>query len=130
MRFHLHLISVPLAAAGLAFILSSATVQAQATTGLTQYTIGTPSGDETEILAGINRARANPALEGQRLVNELNTEFPGGTSGVNLPQLLAQFQSYPARPPVGFQRRLERGSAVSPAGNGGERRLDALQPER
>ena len=80
--------------------------QSAAVSGLTQYTIGTPSGDETEILEIINRARANPAAEGQRLVDLLNVTFPGGTSGIDLNQLLSDFQGYPARPPLAFNADL------------------------
>ena len=97
---------MPLVAAGFALALSGATAHAQSTAGLTQYTIGTPSGDETEMLQIINRARSNPPAEGQRLVDSLNAVFPNGDSGVDLNLLLSQFRSYPARPPLAFNARL------------------------
>lgn len=99
MRSHLPFVSV-LLAASLVLPRFGANVRAQATAGLTQYTFGTPSGDETEILAYINRARANPAAEGQRLVAGLD----GSNPGVVL--LLSQFQSYPTRPPLAFNAKL------------------------
>ncbi len=80
--------------------------QAQAVVGLTQYAFGTPSGDETEMLCDVNRARSNPSAEGQLIVNGVNANFPGGGSGIDLNVLLAQFQSYPARPPLAFNADL------------------------
>ncbi|MBE7156945.1 MAG: hypothetical protein INR62_00665 [Rhodospirillales bacterium] len=93
--------------AGITSVLFGAAAHTQ-TTGLTQYTIGTPSGDETEILHIINRARANPPAEGQRLVNSIlaDTIYPDIYSGIDLNTLLAQFQSYPARPPLAFNAQL------------------------
>ncbi len=81
--------------------------QAQAINGLTQYPFGTPSGDETEILAEINRTRANPSAEGQRLVDFVNVLYPNHDSGIDLNALLAQFQTYPARPPLAFNAQLQ-----------------------
>ncbi len=86
---------------------SAQTTQAQAINGLTQYPFGTPSGDETEILQLINRTRANPPAEGQRLVDSTNAAYPNHDSGIDLNALLAQFQSYPARPPLAFNALLQ-----------------------
>ena len=74
--------------------------------GLTQYTFGNPSNDETEILEVVNRARANPAAEGQRLVDVVHAVSPNGDSGIDLNQLLADFQGYPVRPPLAFNAEL------------------------
>ena len=74
--------------------------------GLTKYTFGTPSGDEVEMLELINRARANPPAEGQRLVAALQALYPNGGSGFNYNQLTAQFNGYPTRPPLAFNADL------------------------
>ena len=74
------------------------------TDGLTFYDIGNPSGDETEILCEINRARANPPAEGQRLVAVLEAIYQSHLSSMDV--LLAQFQGYPVRPPLAFNAKL------------------------
>ena len=54
--------------------------QPPSASGLTPYTFGNPSDDETEILAIINRTRANPPAEGQRLIAQTTSAFdPSGT---------------------------------------------------
>ena len=99
---------LPVATAIFAVGLSGATATdtSSDTANLTQYGIGNPSGDETEILETINRSRSNPAAEGQRLVNAINAANPNGGSGIDLNQLLADFQSYPFRPPLAFNAEL------------------------
>ena len=88
--------------------------QAQATAGLTPYAIGTPSGDETEMLCEINRARANPPAEGQRLASGPAANYPSsGVGSVN--ELLTSFASYPARPPLAFNADLNASAAAHTA---------------
>ncbi len=96
-------------------------VQAQTPTptptpGLTAYTFGNPSDDETEILAIINRSRANPPTEGQRLVTQTIAIFDPLGTGVPpalqqryesvISELQTSFSSYPARPPLAFNAEL------------------------
>ncbi len=85
--------------------------------GLTQYLFGSPSGDEVEMLECINRARANPAAEGQRLVAALQAAFPNGNSGYNYGQITSLFASYPVRPPLAFNVYLNAASKAHLADN-------------
>ena len=86
----------------------------QTTTGLTQYSIGEPSGDETEMLAEVNRARANPPAEGQRLASGPAMNYPSsGVGSIN--ELLTSFASYPARPPLAFNADLNASAAAHTA---------------
>ena len=83
--------------------------QTQAVTGLTQYTFGTPSGDETEMLAEINRARSNPTAEGQRLAATLNPANYGIEQSeyqADVNELLTDFPTYQVRPPLAFNADL------------------------
>ena len=91
--------------------VGDAPAQVTPPSGLMLYAIGNPSGDETEILETINRSRANPAAEGQRLVDAINAANPGGGSGIDLNQLLTAFQSYPFRPPLAFNAELNTAAA-------------------
>lgn len=84
-------------------------------TSLTEYTFGTPSGDEVEMLELINRARSNPAAEGQRLVIALAAQPSNG--GVDLAQLTATFNSISARPPVAFNANLQAAAEAHLADN-------------
>ena len=114
-----------IAAAGSAVRLSVATTQNtipnSATTAapadLIQYTFGTPSGDEVEMLELINRARSNPAAEGQRLVDALNVIYPNGGSGVDLAQTLSDFAGFPYRPPLAFNAILNAAAEAHLADN-------------
>ena len=76
----------------------------------TPYSHGDPTPDEQYVLELVNRARANPAAEGDRLAQagvtdpeaiRINGAFPG-----SLAQVQADFRSYPARPPIGFNAAL------------------------
>ena len=91
--------------------VGDAPAQVTPPSGLMLYTIGNPSGDETEILETINRSRANPAAEGQRLVDAINAAYPNGGSDIDLNQLLTAFQSYPFRPPLAFNADLNTAAA-------------------
>ncbi len=74
------------------------------------YTHGEPTADEQYVLELINRARANPAAEGERLAAATTADpeaarlfrfYPG-----DLTRMQAEFRSYPARPPLGFHAAL------------------------
>src|SRR5437868_6621157 len=60
------------------FILSVAIVLVQGCiwAGQTQYDSGNPTADEQLVLEFINRARANPTAEGQRLGIDINEGLP------------------------------------------------------
>ena len=85
--------------------------------GLIAYEFGTPSGDEVEMLELINRARSNPAAEGQRLVDALNVIYPNGGSGVDLTQTLSDFAGFPYRPPLAFNANLNAAAEAHLADN-------------
>ncbi len=85
--------------------------------GLTKYEFGTPNGDEVEMLELINRARSNPAAEGQRLVDALNVIYPNGGSGVDLAQTLSDFAGFPNRPPLAFNANLNAAAEAHLADN-------------
>ena len=59
--------------------------------GLTAYNFGVPSGEEVEMLEFINRARADPNAEGQRLVAAVQVVYPNGGSGFDYNQLESEF---------------------------------------
>lgn len=96
------------ASATLPISIRAQSVQPPTLAGLTQYTIGDPSGDETEILAEINRARANPAAEGPRLVAGNSPEDFGSSEQYQafVSEILTSFSSYPPRPPLAFNANL------------------------
>lgn len=85
--------------------------------GLTEYKFGMPSGDEVVMLELINRARSNPAAEGQRLVDALNVIYPNGGSGVDLAQTLSDFAGFPYRPPLAFNANLNAAAQAHLADN-------------
>ena len=105
----LSLLSAALVAgAGLCSAINSPSSQAQpqAVAGLTQYTFGTPDDDETAILEYINRARSNPPAEGQRLVAAIPYLYDIGSGTVDATKLLADYSTYPFRPPLVFNAIL------------------------
>ncbi len=76
--------------------------------GLTPYGIGNPSEDETLLLELINRARANPTAEGQRLAA---TFLPAFNQHGEAAALAATFASYPLRAPLAFNAKLNAEAA-------------------
>jgi uncharacterized protein YkwD len=58
-----------------------------AATGQQQYDCGDPTGAEQQVLEMINRARANPTAEGQRLHIDINEGLPAGNTAVPRPPL-------------------------------------------
>lgn len=75
---------------------------------LVQYSHGDPTVEEQYTLELINRARANPTAEGNRLVDNPDADVQGAISFFKISKSLVktQFSSYPARPPLAFHPRL------------------------
>jgi uncharacterized protein YkwD len=76
--------------------------------GSTLYSIGQPTDEEQLYLEYLNRMRANPSAEGQRLAT---TSDPNVTSayssfGVDLNLMQAEFSTNPAVPPVAMNAQL------------------------
>lgn len=69
---------------------------------------GEPTAEEQYLLELINRARANPAEEGQRLASTTDADVQNAMSyfAVNRSAMIAEFNSYPARPPLTFNKKL------------------------
>lgn len=74
----------------------------------TQYSHGNPTGDEQYMLELINRARANPTAEGQRLAssNDPNVQLGISFFGVDKDKLRRDFASYPVKPPLAMNAKL------------------------
>ena len=74
----------------------------------TSYSHGDPTAEEQLMLEMINRARANPAAEGQRLASTTDTNVLSAYSyfGVDLNKLKNDFNGYPTRPPLAFNPNL------------------------
>src|SRR4051794_37708669 len=74
----------------------------------TQYSHGNPTGEEQYMLELINRARANPTAEGQRLANSGDPSVQLGIDyfGVNMDKLRRDFASYAVRPPLAMNTKL------------------------
>ena len=71
------------------------------------YSHGDPTDAEQLMLELINRARANPAGEGIRLAAPpTNIQSAYTYFGVDTSRLIADFASYPARPPLAFNASL------------------------
>src|SRR3989338_2048851 len=69
---------------------------------------GDQTAEEQYMLELINRARANPAEEGQRFAYTNDTDVRNAINyfAVNIPTMIAEFNSYPAHPPLTFNKRL------------------------
>jgi uncharacterized protein YkwD len=82
--------------------------EATAKIQLTQYSHGDPTPEEQLTLEYMNRARANPKAEGERLVNNNDPEVQGAISYFKIDKNLVknQFNTYPARPPLAFHPNL------------------------
>ena len=68
----------------------------------------TPTDYEQYMLALVNRARANPAAEGQRLLALAQTDpvLKNATKNTDLALFLQKISTYPALPPLAFNTRL------------------------
>ncbi|OGW12097.1 MAG: hypothetical protein A3G93_07120 [Nitrospinae bacterium RIFCSPLOWO2_12_FULL_45_22] len=69
---------------------------------------GDPTAEEQYMLELINRARANPAEEGQRFAYTNDTDVQNAINyfAVNISTMIAEFNSYPTHPPLTFDKRL------------------------
>ena len=88
--------------------------QPPGTAGLTLYSIGDPSGDETEILELINRARANPTAEGQRIAQELVLGSFASEADYQTyyNEILTDFPTFQVHPPLAFNPLLNQSAAA------------------
>jgi len=88
----------------LAAVLVLLSIQGVAWASPQLYSHGDPSANEQYMLELINRARANPAAEGQRLATTTDTNVLGAYSfyGVNTSTVISDFNSYSAVPPLAF----------------------------
>jgi uncharacterized protein YkwD len=76
--------------------------------GTALYSIGNPTDEEQFYLELINRARANPAAEGQRLRNTTDPEILSAYAafGVDLNLMVTQMSALAPAPPVSFNAAL------------------------
>ncbi|MCX7937681.1 MAG: CAP domain-containing protein [Chlorobi bacterium] len=72
------------------------------------YSHGDPTPEEQLLLEYINRARANPPAEGERLATTTDPDVVASYQyfGIDVNRVRTQFQSYPARPPLAFHPLL------------------------
>lgn len=72
------------------------------------YSIGQPTDDEQHYLELINRARADPTAEGQRLATSTDPEVLSAIAffNVNLTVMQNEFAALPVRPPLVFNAKL------------------------
>ena len=100
--------------------------------GLTRYEIGDPSGDETAVLELLNRTRANPPAQGQRLTADIDPAVYGGLQDeyqAVVAEILTSFATYPFRPPLAFNARLNAAARFHLAENLGVGRPDHDSPD-
>ena len=73
-----------------------------------RFDLGELSTEEQMIWFLVNRARADPAAEGRWLATNTDPLISQGIEafGVDVEQLIADFDRYPPRPPVAWDRRL------------------------
>lgn len=76
--------------------------------GSTAYTIGDPTSEEQLILEWINRARANPAAEGERLREATDLQIIKSyvSLEVNLDLMVSQFKAIAFAPPLAMNAKL------------------------
>ncbi len=84
------------------------TLQPISAEDLKLYSHGNPTAEEQYMLELINRARANPAMEGRTLAetNDPDIKLALDYFNVDLPRLRSDFKSYPVRPPLAFNASL------------------------
>lgn len=109
------LIGLAALAVGFSDTSTARTRQVAAPVGLTPYFFGDPSDDETAILEYINRARANPPVEGQRLADAIPYLYDIGSGTVDANKLLTDFNTYPSHPPLVFNAFLMSTTAAHTA---------------
>ncbi len=79
-----------------------------------KYDFGNPNNEETLALELINRARANPNEEAEILANLDNTDVQNAINyfNVNLEVFKNALKSYPSRPPLAFNKKLNSSALV------------------
>jgi len=72
------------------------------------YSHGDPTPEEQLVLEYINRARANPPAEGERLASTTDPDVVQSYQYFNIDKnkVRSDFQAYPARPPLAFHPQL------------------------
>jgi len=73
-----------------------------------QYSHGDPTVEEQYMLEFINRARANPAADGERLASTTDPWILNNYKywKVDIPKIRSDFAGYPSRPPLAFNEKL------------------------
>lgn len=72
----------------------------------TKYSHGNPTNEEQFILELINRARANPQEEAQRVVNYQDSYIQSEIAKIGKQLIISQFSTYPKRPPLAFNAQI------------------------
>lgn len=90
-------------------ILSLSRMAASAT-----YSIGQPTGEEQYYLELLNRARANPAAEGDRLASTTDPNVINSLKyySVNLAMMQSEFKALAAQPPLAMNANLMKAARV------------------
>ncbi|MFZ1571972.1 MAG: CAP domain-containing protein, partial [Candidatus Kapaibacterium sp.] len=72
------------------------------------YSHGEPTDEEQLMLEYINRARANPKAEGERIAATQDPDILSSVSyfKINLSQIKSEFAGYPVRPPIAMNEQL------------------------
>ncbi len=72
------------------------------------YNHGDPTNDEQYMLEMVNRARANPTAEGERLASVTDADLSAAYNyfNINREKLRNDFKAYPVRPPLAFNASL------------------------
>jgi hypothetical protein len=78
------------------------------------YSIGQPTGEEQYYLELINRARANPSLEGSRLARSSDVDVLASLKfyNVNLVTLQNEFKALAAQPPLAMNAKLMQAASI------------------
>jgi hypothetical protein len=79
-----------------------------------EYSIGNPTDEEQFHVELINRARANPTAEGQRLKGTTDPNLLSAIAhfGVDLNMMAQEFAALPARPPLAINAKLQAAARV------------------
>jgi uncharacterized protein YkwD len=78
----------------------------------TKYSHGTPTNEEQFILELINRARANPQEEAQRVINYSDSYVQSEINKIGKTLIVSQFSTYPKRPPLAFNAQINVAAKV------------------
>ncbi|MBB5037480.1 choice-of-anchor D domain-containing protein [Prosthecobacter dejongeii] len=91
-----------------ALLLTLALASSAWAQGTTLYSTGAPTDEEQLYLEMINRGRANPTAEGQRLAATTDEAVRAAMDGfqVDVPLMLQEFAALPVRPPLAMNAQL------------------------